>query len=262
MKTILMCRPTHFDVTYDINPWMSDQIGQVDKSLAMSQWQSLHDSVSKVAHVEVMDGVEKLPDLVFTANAGYVRPNINMFIVSKFSKPERSLEEFYFSEWFMHRNYRVFRVERHYEGEGDHLVDGIGRHWLGSGFRTDAGVASELQLLLGDAINVLELVDPRWYHLDTAFCPLPGGELLWYPGAFSLDSQAVIRRAFKVRVEVGIEDALCFSCNALVIGLDVFLPTNGRVSEHLMSLGYRAHEHSLGEFLRAGGAAKCLTLHC
>jgi N-dimethylarginine dimethylaminohydrolase len=260
MKKILMCDPQFFGVTYDINPWMSANIGQVDQKIATHQWTLLRDAISAVAEVEVMPGVEGLPDLVFTANAGIVRNN--HAIVAKFSKPERSREEVHFEKWFSEHKLITVQPMNSYEGEGDHLVDRLGRHWLGTGFRTDTKVAEELTRILWVRMNLLELVDPRWYHLDTCFAPLPYGEVIWYPGAFSEDSQHLIRSAFRTRIEVTQEDASAFACNLVALGNNIFIPKNTVASERLQGLGYKVKEFDLSEFMRAGGAAKCLTLYC
>lgn len=259
MHQVLMCRPFHFDVTYDINPWMENQIGQVDKVKAIAQWYSLMDAISRVVPIKIIDGVADLPDLVFTANAGLVYNQT--VILSKFSKSQRQPEELHFKKWFEHNNYSVVQPINYYEGEGDHLIDSQGRHWVGTGFRTVREATAELDQLLNVKVNSLELADPRWYHLDTCFCPLPNGELLWYPGAFTKQSQKLIKKLFNKKIAISESDALAFSCNAVCIGQHIFLPQNTEVTNMLKTLGYIVREFDLSEFLKAGGAAKCLVLH-
>ena len=259
MQHVLMCRPTHFDVTYDINPWMSSQIGRVDKLGALCQWFSLMDKISRLAVIKVLDGVAGKPDLVFTANAGFVHKNIA--ILSKFSKPERQPEELDFRQWFEANGYTVVQPTSDYEGEGEHLVDAVGNHWVGTGFINSKLVKPELEHFLNQTVNTLELIDPRWYHLDTCFCPLPNGELMWYPKAFTRKSQTLIGKHFTRGIEVMEEDALSFCCNAVCIGNNIVLPENKYASGSLKKFGYITHETALTEFLKAGGAAKCLVLH-
>ena len=253
-----MCRPTCFDVTYDINPWMSGQIGQVDKALAVQQWDTLVESLSRHSVINLVDGAANVPDLVFTANAGFIHKNIA--ILSKFANKERQPEEAIFKKWFESKEYNVIQPTLNYEGEGDHLVDTEGRHWIGSGFRTDAKVAGELTDIIGTPVTALELVDPRWYHLDTCFCPLPNGEIMWYPGAFSTSSQDLINRSFRRYIDVYEEEALQFCCNCVCIGNDLFLPKTEDAATELIMKNYDIHEFDLSEFLKAGGAAKCLVL--
>lgn len=255
---VLMCAPTHFGVNYEINPWMRNQQGRVNRVVANNQWARLCNEIARVADVKLINEVENLPDLVFTANAGIVHNNIA--IVSRFRNPERQPEEYYFTNWFIQNGYLTINIDNYYEGAGDHLTDHLGRHWLGTGFRTDPLAAVELTKILDIPIRTLELVDGRWYHLDTCFCPLSGGELLWYPPAFSLTSQRTIRSEFINHIEVSFEDALSFACNTVCIDDDIYIPNNGDTSRKLSALGYRVHEFELSEFMRAGGAARCLTL--
>ena len=253
-----MCHPRHFDVLYDINPWMSNQKNNVNNQKATEQWSRLVNALQNVSDVYFTNSIENLPDLVFTANAGFV--SHKMAILSKFSKIERQSEEKYFQKWFENNGYKIVQPKYSYEGEGDHLVDSLGRHWVGFGFRTDIRAVDQLNDFLNTKVFPLELVDPRWYHLDTAFCPLPNGELLWYPSAFSLTSQQLISKSFQCTVEIDIDDALLFSCNCIPLGNNLFLPKNISVSNDLRNLGYTVHEFDLSEFIKAGGAAKCLVL--
>lgn len=254
-----MCHPEHFGVDYVINPWMTNNIGQVDRMVATQQWHTLRTALDKFSVVHTMHGVQDLPDLVFTANAGLIRKNIA--VLSKFNSKQRQPEEKHFEAWFNEQGYNVAYVNHPYEGEGDHLADKWGRHWMGTGFRSSKLAAPELSDILSVHINTLELVDPRWYHLDTCFSPLPYGELMWYPGAFSLDSQRLIKQSFETRIEVTEEDALAFSCNAVCLENHIFLPKNASASMALRGIGYNVSEFDLSEFLKAGGAAKCLVLN-
>lgn len=258
MKNILMCEPKYFDVIYDINPWMTDKINKVDKNLAMSQWSALKNAISTVAEVKLIEPDPSNPDLVFTANAGFV--DKELVIVSTFSKIERKNEEGIFLDWFLRNNYSISQLSSPYEGEGDHLVDSYGRHWVGYGFRTSIDVKKELDTLLDTDIQMLELIDPRWYHLDTCFCPLPNGEIYWYPGAFSERSKELILNSFKNHVFAHYDDALAFSCNTVAIGNKLFMPLNTYSHSTLANIGYEVYQFELSEFLKSGGAAKCLTL--
>ena len=254
-----MCSPTYFNVSYDINPWMTDNIGSVDRDLAIEQWNNLYNIISKLTDVVIMDGVKGNPDLVFTANAGIVSGQ--KVVLSKFAKQERQKEETIFKRVFSDLGYNVLLTEHSYEGEGDHLVDSSGRHYMGYNFRTTLEAAFEVSKHLGTELTMLKLVDSRWYHLDTCFCPLPNGEILWYPDAFDIYSQNSIRKHFTKSIEISLQDALSFSCNSVCLGNHIILPKNIEVSNTLKSLDYITHEVDLSEFMKAGGAAKCLTLY-
>lgn len=259
IKKVLMCEPTYFNVQYEINPWMSSQINNVDVDLAKVQWNKLKDAISQVAHVDVLPGVPNLPDLVFTANAGFIRNRVA--ILSRFSKPERTPEEVYYKEWFLNNGYDVYHPNHPYEGEGDHLFDYIGRHWIGTGFRTDPRVLREIEMVVHRPVKQLELVDPRWYHLDTAFLPLTQNRVMYYPGAFSEASVEKIRSTFKLSIEISEEDAIMFSCNAVLLKKTIFIPKNVSATKRLEKMGFEVHEFDLSEFIKAGGAAKCLVLN-
>lgn len=258
MKKILMCRPTHFQVSYDINPWMTSQQGKVNQEVALRQWESLFEALTKVATVYLIDQQSHVPDMVFTANAGIVIGD--SAILSNFTNLERQPEEELFQDWFMSKGFSVVRQSNKYEGEGDHLVDRLGRHWVGSGFRTDPFFSEFLKQKINKEVNVLKLIDPRWYHLDTCFCPLPNGQLMWYPQAFSPESIDLILKSFTTHVIADEQSALKFACNCVAIDGTLFIPSGTNMATVLKEHGYIVKEFELGEFIKAGGAAKCLVL--
>lgn len=260
---ILMCPPTHFSVDYDINPWMTGNRDRIDQARARQQWEDLHRHVSSAAHVELIDHIAGLPDMVFTANAGLVYRDTA--VPSRFRHEERAGEEAYFTRWFSGNAFAVDELDgMSFEGAGDALLDrGQPLLWVGYGHRSDGHAAVALQKLLGVETVALQLVDPRFYHLDTCLCPLSGGHLMYYPAAFDAASQAAIaaRVPEDKRIAVSEDDALVFACNA--VNLDDLVILN-RASEALRQrlgdAGYRVQQTPLDEFLKAGGSAKCLTL--
>jgi N-dimethylarginine dimethylaminohydrolase len=254
-----MCPPTYFDVTYDINPWMTNNQNTVNSISATAQWQALAKKLSQNVDIIELSPEPNLPDMVFTANAGFVHKNTA--ILSKFSVSPRQPEEQYFAKWFKDQGYTVTQPKNAYEGQGDHLRDREGRHWIGTGFRTTAEATMEIRELLDEPVNVLELVDPRWYHLDTCFCPLPRyGQVMWYPAAFSKNSQELIRKSFEISIEITEKQALSFCCNAVCIDSIIFMPADVELCERLKKLAYIVEQFDLREFLKSGGSAKCLVL--
>lgn len=263
MKTFLMCKPRHFEVSYVINPWMAGNMGLVDKYLAARQWENLYAALSARASVRLIDPVAGLPDMVFTANGGLVCRDHEV-IVSSFRHAERQAESPHFSKFFEGSGYRVMRLggDIKFEGAGDALYDSNGRMWVGHGHRSDAKAVREIAAIIHAKVNGLALVDPRWYHLDTAFCPLSNGYVIAYEKAFSAQGVGQIRNGFGDRIIwVSDEDANNFACNAVNIGNDVIL---NRASDELKAaLGkndFNVIEVGVSEFLKAGGACKCLTL--
>lgn len=255
---ILMCEPSCFNVIYEINPWMNLNANQVDVLLAHTQWQTLYKALINVADVDVLEGATStIPDLVFTANGGKIFDDF--IVLSNFKNAERKLEEPIFERYFAELGKPIIKVDHAYEGEGDHLSIN-GRHWLGYGFRTDVKMKPILESLLNTRVHGLELIDERWYHLDTCFAPLSDDTIVWFPPAFSETSQKHIRECFDNSIEVDLEDALRFACNLVEINKHIFVPTNKHLSQQLAEAGFEVHEFNLSEFMKSGGAAKCLTL--
>lgn len=260
----LMCAPEHFEVSYVINPWMAGNVAHADHNVAQTQWNALVHEISSVANVQRMSAKAGVPDLVFTANAGVVRGN--RVVLSRFRHVERQAEEMYFEHWFAAHGFEVLKLtsELPFEGAGDALLDRQDDLlWFGHGHRSDPACAAPLARMLEVEVQSLRLADPRFYHLDTCFCPLEGGEIMYFPDAFDAASQAVIAARVPAhrRLIVSAEDALDFACNSVNCGPNIFLnrASDGLVAA-LMQRGYIVHQTPLTEFLKAGGAAKCLTL--
>jgi N-dimethylarginine dimethylaminohydrolase len=259
-----MCPPEHFTVAYIINPWMHGNLRRIDNAVARQQWRALYDIVTDHATVRLVLPQPGSPDMVFTANAGLVKDR--RFIVSRFRYPERQYEEPYFADWFMDRGYEVSLMPREvpFEGAGDALFDrGSEILWMAHGHRS----ISEAREVIFERwkVNVvtLRLVDQRFYHLDTCFCPLEGGYAMYYAPAFDDDSLAAIERLVPPgrRIEIGEEDALHFACNA--VNIDQVLVVNRATPAFVKTLekrGFQVVQTPLSEFMKAGGSAKCLTL--
>jgi N-dimethylarginine dimethylaminohydrolase len=260
----LMCPPEYFTVAYIINPWMHGNLRLVDNVLAKQQWRALYDTITDHATVRLVLPQPGSPDMVFTANAGLVKGN--KFVTARFRYPERQYEEPYFADWFMDRGYEVSLMPRDvpFEGAGDALFDrGEDWLWMAHGHRSISAAREVLADRLGVDAITLKLVDTRFYHLDTCFCPLEGGYLLYYPPAFDEDSRAVIEKRVPAtrRIAIDEEDALAFACNAVNIDDTVIVnrATAGFVKA-LAARKFRVLQSPLGEFMKAGGSAKCLTL--
>jgi N-dimethylarginine dimethylaminohydrolase len=259
-----MCPPEHFTVAYIINPWMHGNLRRIDNAVARQQWRSLYDTLTDLATVRLVLPQPGSPDMVFTANAGLVKGR--QFVVSRFRYPERQYEEPYFADWFMDRGYEVSMMPRDvpFEGAGDALFDrGSQVLWMAYGHRSISAARDTLAERLGVDAVMLRLVDQRFYHLDTCFCPLEGGYLVYYPAAFDEESRAAIESRVPAarRIAIGEEDALAFACNA--INIDTTVVVNRAGAAFVKALGARGFEvvqTPLSEFMKAGGSAKCLTL--
>lgn len=261
---ILMCSPRHYEVDYIINPWMEGNIHRSSRERASEQWDGLYQVLKTYASVALVEPQKGWPDMVFTANAGLVLGD--RVVLSRFFHPERQGEEPYFQKWFEDHGYQVYTLPQSlpFEGAGDALFDrDTGLLWAGYGFRSELDSHPFLSQWLEVEVLSLRLVDPRFYHLDTCFCPLTDGYLLYYPGAFDTYSNRLIelRVPPEKRMIVQDLDAINFACNSVNIDrLVVMNQASDELKRTLGDRGFTVIETPLSEFLKAGGAAKCLTL--
>ncbi|MBW4634911.1 MAG: TIGR00300 family protein [Iphinoe sp. HA4291-MV1] len=260
----LMCSPHHYDVDYVINPWMEGNIHKSSPDLAVEQWDKLHHILKEHAIVDIVPPQKGWPDMVFTANAGLVLGTT--IVLSRFLHKERQGEEPYFKQWFEDNGYTVYVLPKDlpFEGAGDALLDREGRWlWAGYGFRTELDSHPYLAKWLDIEVLSLRLIDERFYHLDTCFCPLANGYLLYYPPAFDSYSNRLIemRVPQQKRISITEADAVNFACNAVnVDSIVVMNKASEPLKARLADAGFQVIETPLTEFMKAGGAAKCLTL--
>jgi len=261
---ILMCAPHHYDVDYVINPWMEGNIHKSSRDRAAEQWEGLYKVLKEHAIVDLVEPQPGWPDMVFTANAGVVLGNAA--VVSRFYHKERQGEEPYFKEWFQKQGFTVYELPKDlpFEGAGDALLDREGNWlWAGYGFRSELDSHAYLAKWLDIEVVSLQLVDNRFYHLDTCFCPLTDGYLLYYPPAFDFYSNRIIEMRVPAHKRIAIEepDAVKFACNAVNVGQKVVMnQVSSGLKQRLSDVGFEVIETPLNEFIKAGGAAKCLTL--
>ena len=257
-KTLLMCSPEHFDVVYEINHWM-DVGDAVDVPLARAQWQRLHDVYADLGFgIELIDGRAGLPDMVFTANGALVIDG--RVALPRFRHPERQGETEHFAAWFEARGYDTFLPDHDFEGEGDCLYAG-GVLFAGSGYRTDPRSHRELAEYFERPVVSLHQVDPRFYHLDVAMCPLTDDTLMYYPGAFDEQSRRALLERFSTVIEASESDAAGFGLNAISDGLNVVLSADAiGLIDSLREHGFNPIGMDMSEFRKSGGAVKCCTL--
>jgi N-dimethylarginine dimethylaminohydrolase len=262
--TFLMCPPKLYDVNYVINPWMQGNIHASSQARAAEQWQRLYEAVSNIAEVLLVEPQPGSPDMVFTANAGLERNGT--VVISSFFHPERQDEEPHFRTWFREAGYTILDIPRAtpFEGEGDALFSTDGtRLWAGYGPRSLITSHQALREAWSIEVTPLHLIDPRFYHLDTCFAPLEGGYAMYFPEAFDRASIERIEAFYppEKRIIVAAEDALRFACNAVNVGRTIILNQISReLSSELASRGFHVVQVALSEFLKAGGAAKCLVM--
>lgn len=270
--TFLMCEPQYFEVDYVINPWMKGHIHKVDHSLAKQQWQNFHDNLKQFANIELIDPEPNLPDLVFTANAGLV---LNKHVIlSHFRHAERRPEEPIFKEWFEEKGYIVSILPNdvYFEGHGDAIFHSDKKLlWSGYGIRTESKALDALKKKLSIPLIPLELIDEKFYHLDTCLCPLLDNFLMYYPSALSKESNKLIEAAVpkQKRIPIDEEDAAHFACNLVLAQTNKIPRKKGvlfvnaitsKLQAQLEALGYQVQIQPVTEFRKAGGGNQCLTL--
>jgi N-dimethylarginine dimethylaminohydrolase len=201
-----------------------------------------------------------LPDLVFTANAGLIYQK--RFFSSRFRHEVRARESPYFDAWFTTHAFKVEHLPEgiFFEGAGDALLCG---QTLFAGYRIRSDVRGHQHLgkVLGVQVLPLELINPRFYHLDTCFCPLAPGEAIYFPAAFDAYGRKVLQSHIPKLLPANESEAHRFGCNAVVVGKTVVVNTGcPQLEAGLRGWGYTTIATELDEFLKAGGSAKCLTL--
>jgi arginine dihydrolase len=270
----LMCRPEHFAVAYAINPWMNPaDWARDDRALCAAsrlEWQRLYETISGLgARTTLLAPAAGLPDLVFTANAAIVLDG--KALLARFRHAERQREEPHFAATFhdLQRRGLVTAIRTLpddivLEGAGDCVWDETrALFWMGYGPRSDAAARSHVKREFGVDTIALKLADARFYHMDTALCPLSHGDVIYYPAAFTRAGRNIIRERVQAeqRIEIGPADARRLAANAVCLDDTVVVSgcsdaLRGRLEER----GYRVIVTPLDSFLRSGGSAFCLTL--
>jgi N-dimethylarginine dimethylaminohydrolase len=260
-RSYLMCAPANFVVEYAINAWMDTSV-PVDTELAVKQWSMLRDAITDAGHtLHLLTPAEGLPDMVFAANGAF---SVDRVVYgARFKYPQRTAEAEVHRAFYEERptEWRFVEPTETNEGEGDfaYLPEAHGGLILaGYGFRTDPSAHAEAQEVLGRPVISLHLVDPRFYHLDTALAALDDTNIIYYPAAFSTSAQAVLRQLFPDAVIATEEDALGFGLNLVSDGRNVFLNTEcTALAERLAALGFDPVLVDLSELKKGGGSVKC-----
>jgi arginine dihydrolase len=257
-RQYLMCRPTHFDVVYEINPWMNTD-DPVDRDRAMRQWEALRSTYVALGHdVEVLEGEPGLPDMVFAANGSTVVDGRALGV--RFQHEERRPEAERFAEWLRAHGYAVTAPHAVNEGEGDFLV--VGERILGAyGFRSEQPSHAEVAAFSGLEVVPLQLVNPRYYHLDTALTVLGEDQIAYLPSAFSPASRRRLEQLYPDAILVTEEDAQVLGLNAVSDGRHVVVAAQARgYITQLRAAGYIPVPVDLSELRKGGGGIKCCTL--
>jgi N-dimethylarginine dimethylaminohydrolase len=263
-RTVLMCRPEHFTVSYRINPWMHPE-DPTDTSLAVRQWEQLYKIYQDLGFViELIDPIAGLPDMVYSANGGFTLDGIAYG--AKFQYDERGPEGPAYMEWFRSHGFEVAEPVSVNEGEGDFLLVGD-RILAGTGFRSDADSHDELRRIYHREVVTLKLIDPSFYHLDTAIAVLDPvavnghNNIAYLPKAFDRESLDILEELYPDAVLVNDDDAAVLGLNSFSDGKNVVIASRAVGFEaSLRERGYNPIGVDLSELLLGGGGVKCCTL--
>jgi N-dimethylarginine dimethylaminohydrolase len=258
LRHYVMTPPQFFAVDYAINPWM-DTTNPVDAAVAVSQWQRLQDVYLQLGHsVELVAPIPGLPDMVYAANGGLIIDGTAL--VARFKYPQRQQESAAYGAWLQSQGFDPVYAQHVNEGQGDLLP--VGDIILaGHGFRTALRAHSEIAGVFNRRVISLELVDPRFYHLDTALTVLDDTTIAYYPPAFSYVSRAHLETLFPDAIVVDSADAYAFGLNAVSDGRNVVLPAAAAgFAEQLSDAGFEPIGVEMPELLKGGGSVKCCTL--
>ncbi|NED99384.1 dimethylargininase [Phytoactinopolyspora halotolerans] len=258
VRRYVMCPPAHFAVEYAINPWM-DTSRPVHRGRAVAQWERLRETYEALGHqVDLLEPIPGLPDMVFTANGAMVIGD--RALGARFRESVREPEAPAHREFLTGLGIDVRLPQAVNEGQGDFAW--TGRHILaGSGFRTSREAHVEVEQTFGVPVLALELVDPRFYHLDTALCVLDSDVIAYYPPAFSEASRRILAEGYPDAILAGDDDAQVLGLNAVSDGEHVVLAAQAeKLCARIAEAGFTPIPVDVSELLRGGGGAKCATL--
>jgi N-dimethylarginine dimethylaminohydrolase len=258
IRRYAMTSPQFFAVDYAINPWM-DTDNPVDTAVAVAQWEHLRDTYLRLGHViDLVAPVPGLPDMVYAANGGLILNGTA--VVARFKYLQRQHESVAYADWMRSQGYTPMQTQHVNEGQGDLLP--VGETILaGTGFRTDPRAHAEIAEIFGRPVVSLQLVDPRFYHLDTALSVLDDATIAYYPPAFTESSRARLKTLFPDAIVVESADAYAFGLNVVSDGRHVVYPAAAvGFAEQLTRAGFEPIGVEMSELLKGGGSVKCCTL--
>ena len=279
-KRILMATPDYFDIVDVKNVHMEGNAGKLNKSKANKEWQTLKETFEGFKSDDILEevltisGAEGCEDMVFTANQSFpwVRKNgEKIVIMSKMKHESRRREVPYFEQFYKNLGYTPIHLQRTqmFEGMGD-LIYHTGKRLLygGYGHRTEKNAYDEIVEILETPIVALELVDERFYHLDTCFVSLGKEAVMICKEAFSDEGVAALKKLYKRVYFIPIEEAVeYFALNAHTLFNH---QTNKKVAvihqgsiytvEVLKKEGFDVYEVDTTEFMKSGGSVFCMKM--
>jgi N-dimethylarginine dimethylaminohydrolase len=269
-QAVLMCPPDYYKVSAARNPYMANSVGKVDGAKAQQQWNGVKQAFEDLnLAVKTIAPVEGLEDMVFAANQTLTGLDTKMekvCLLSHMRHPARRPEVAHFEKWFTDAGYRIARLkdpQMTFEGMGDAVWHpGKRLLWGGHGFRTDPEVYEEAAQVFETPVVRLKLVNERFYHLDTCFCPLNQEAVLIYPPAFDPESLELILKLFPIVLAADEKEASAqLPCNATIINSTAVMQAGAAAAaRHVQAIGMKVREVDTSEFLKSGASTFCLKM--
>lgn len=271
-STLLFSQPNHFDIDYEINPYMESD---TDIGDFRSNWidvvrecrktvDKLH-TVDYDTYEEMSTATSNLPDIVFSANHGILTEDGNSFIVSNMETPQRQDETEYFERWATEHGYNIKRIPDSisFEGGGDakwHPHKNL--LWVGYGPRTDEEAVKEIDKHVDAEVISLELISERFYHLDVCFTALSETSAIVIPQGLSNESYSKVENMFDNVLHVPDKDinSMGGNCARMPNGDIVIDKNNNKTANLLRKEDFRVRTVDTSEFKKSGGSVDCLFL--
>jgi N-dimethylarginine dimethylaminohydrolase len=261
-----MVEPRHFRVDYAINPYM-DLAAQPDPVATRDQWDAIAAAIGAAGGtVDVLAQRSDAPDMVYSMNLGLAfvgGPTDRLAVLSHMRFPERRMETESAAGWFADRGYTLHTIGS--QGVGAHFEAGDAFAWrgelvVGHGPRTERLALKHLANELDVTVRGVQITHPGMYHLDLAFCPLDGTRAMVCPDAFDAASARLLLDLVPDPLVLTEAEAMTFCANSIVVGRTVIMPAcPDRVRAQLEAWDFEVVVVGVSEFLKGGGAIRCLT---
>ncbi|HEX7739300.1 MAG TPA: arginine deiminase family protein [Marmoricola sp.] len=261
----VMVPPEHFRIDYAINPFMDTSV-QPDRARVREEYAAIVAAI-EAAGGEVVEVEQRpdAPDMVYAMNLGFFvesdrGPGV---VLSHMRYPERRMETASTSAWAVEHGYRQWRIGR--DGIGAHFESGDAFAWrgdlvVGHGFRTDELAVKHLATDLGVTAHGIRITHPGMYHLDLSFCPLDDSRAIVCPEAYDSASATRLLGLIPEPLVISEAEAMTFCANSVVVGTTVIMPAcPARVRAQLETWGFEVVVVEVPEYLKGGGAIRCLT---
>jgi N-dimethylarginine dimethylaminohydrolase len=278
---VLFVDPASFRIETAINVHMQDANGKphsVNHARAQQQWNALVDAYRKlVPHVYILQPECNFPDIVFCANQTFpfIDPKTGKksALMSEMHSPTRKPEVPFFAAFLQEHGYQCQSQTNEspldLEGMGDliavpPITDRPGFICAGHGQRTDRRVLPWVAERTGQTVVAFELLNKKFYHLDTCLSVLNARTALACREGFTESGWRLLETLFPNLIVADITecDAPGFAANChSPDGKSVVIQKGNSLTKRALSgAGFEVIEVETDEFIKAGGSVFCMKL--